>query len=227
MIRKRVVCVVVLVLTLAGCGRFGGLDAVSGGVTAEMTETQGVVVNGTPTLLVNHYAGVIDVREGEAGKITANLTKQSRLDDEAEARAQLDEIVMSFTQSGTDVTLDVVGPEGTNELTSQIGTTAELELLVPPGTTLNLNLGAGEITVEQPTGDVSVTSGACDVTVTLPANASFRLVVNGGVADVSSEFEGVPDGGVVTDIDVTIGDSPTQTLTFNIGAGDINLKKAQ
>mgnify|MGYP007117549504 FL=1 len=43
---------------------------------------------------------------------------------------------------------------------------------------------------------------------------------------MNSEFEGVPSGGVATDIDVIIGDNPTQTLIFNLGAGDVSLEKA-
>jgi hypothetical protein len=223
MIRKFLWRVLLSSVFLVGCT--APLSFIGGDVTATADETSGVIVNGIPSLTVNHFAGTITVHDGEAGKITANLTKQSRIADEAEARAQLDQIVMTFTQNGTDVVLDVDVPDSFAELAQ--GPTGDLELLVPPGTILDLNLGAGEITVEQPSGDVEVNSGAGTVTVVLPADASFRLMVTGGVATVRSEFEGVPGGGPAAAIDTTVGSNPTQTLTFNLGAGEVILQKAE
>ena len=208
MLRKCLLFLALLVVlvSLSACSALGGLDSLTGEVTAESEETQSVIVPGVPTLIVDHFAGNVTIRDGEADKITANLTRQSRLNDAAEAQAQLDLITMTFTQSGTDVTLSVKGRDGISE--GLDAATANLELLVPPGTVLDVNLGAG------------------NATVTLPEEASFNLSVSGGVGNVNSEFEGVPDGGIATDIDTTIGDSPTQTLTFNVGAGDINLNIA-
>lgn len=226
MIDRRVVWVVVLVLTLAGCGGLGGLVGnVGGDATAEASETQGVIVGGVPSLVVNHFAGSVVVRDGEAGKITANLTKQSWLRVEADAQAQLDQIVMAFTQRGTDVTLNIEGPDTVAEAVRT--PSADLELLVPPGTRLTINQGAGDVIVERPGGDVAINLGAGNATVRLPEDAAFRLVVTGGVADVKSEFEGVPGGGLAADIDTTVGDNPTQTLTFNVGAGDVRLEKTR
>lgn len=222
MSRTILVVILLLGLILAGCTTFSSL---SGDVTAEKSETQGVIVEGVPVLTVNHFAGKIDVRPGDDGKITANLTKKSTLPDEAEAQAQLDKIVMTFTQQGTDVTLDIEGPESVVRMVNL--PMADLEILVPPGTELKLNLGAGDITVEQPTGDLEVNSGAGAATAILPADASFRLKVTGGAASVKSDFEGVPGGGVATSIDTTVGDNPAQTLIFNLGAGEVRLEKAQ
>jgi|CXWK01.1.fsa_nt_gi hypothetical protein len=226
MLRKCLLFLALLVVlvSLSACSALGGLDSLTGEVTAESEETQSVIVPGVPTLIVDHFAGNVTIRDGEADKITANLTRQSRLNDAAEAQAQLDLITMTFTQSGTDVTLSVKGRDGISE--GLDAATANLELLVPPGTVLDVNLGAGNLTVERPSGDVTVNLGAGNATVTLPEEASFNLSVSGGVGNVNSEFEGVPDGGIATDIDTTIGDSPTQTLTFNVGAGDINLNIA-
>lgn len=221
MFRYILLLTLLLGLLLAGCTTLATLD---GDATAEMTETSGVDVPGPPALTVNHFAGTITVRTGEEGHITAKLTKQSRLPDRVEAEAQLDNMTMAFTQNGTDVTLNVDGPEGIIE--SVNSPSAELELLVPPSTTLFLNLGAGEITIEEPDGDVDVNLGAGEATAILPADASFRLEVGGGAIGIDSDFAGVPGGGVATAVDVTIGDNPTQTLSFNLGAGDINLQKA-
>lgn len=227
MFRSRLLSLALLVLlvSLGACSALGGLDSLTGEVTAESEETQSVIVPGVPSLIVDHFAGNVTIRDGEADKITANLTRQSRLNDAAEAQAQLDLITMTFTQSGTDVTLSVEGREGISE--GLDAATANLELLVPPGTVLEVNFGAGDLTVEQPSGDVTINLGAGNATVTLPDAASFNLRVSGGVGNVNSEFEGVPGGGIATDIDTTIGDNPTQTLTFNVGAGDININKAR
>ena len=227
MFRSRLLFLALLVLlvSLSACSALGGLDSLTGEVTAESLETQSVIVPGVPTLNVSHFAGNVTIRDGEADAITAKLTSQSRLSDAAEAEAQLGLITMEFTQSGTDVTLSVEGRDGAGE--GLDAATANLELLVPPGTVLEINQGAGNLTVEQPGSDVTVNLGAGNATVTLPADASFNLSVSGGVGNVNSDFEGVPDGGIATDIDTTIGDNPTQTLTFNVGAGDVNINKAE
>ena len=221
MYRARFLLPAWLILFLAGCASLNGL---SGSVTAETEETQSVIVPGIPSLSINHFAGDVTIRDGEAGKITAHLTRMSRLDDAAEAQAQLDLITMTFTQSGTNVTLSVEGADKVEDLVN--APAAILEVLVPPGTVLDVDQGAGDLTVEQPGGDVTVNLGAGNATVTLPADASFHLKVTGGVATVNSEFENVPTGGPATDIDTTIGSNPTQTLSFNLGAGDVNLNKA-
>jgi hypothetical protein len=219
MFRSRLLLLIPLLLVMVSCNFLEG-DS----VTAESEETQGVIVNGVPSLVVNHFAGTVTIRDGEPGHITANLTRQSYLSDVTEAQAQQERIAMTFTQSGTDVTLSVEYPVDTGPLVN--GPSAELELLVPPGTTLEINQGAGNLTIERPGGDVTVNLGAGNATVTLPAAASFNLSVSGGVGNVNSDFEGVPAGGIATDVDVTIGDNPTQTLTFNVGAGDITINKA-
>ena len=131
---------------------------------------------------------------------------------------------MTSTQTGRDVTLSIEGRDDVSQVLD--AATADLEVLVLPGTTLDVNQGAGNLTIERPSSDVTVNLGAGNATVTLPAEASFNLSVSGGVGNVNSEFEGVPDGGIATDIDTTIGSNPTQTLTFNVGAGDININKA-
>ena len=106
MSRIRLLLVALLIVGLAGCTT---LDALSGEVTAESQETQSVIVPGVPTLVVDHFAGNVTIRDGEANRITANLTRQSRLDNAAEAEAQLELITMTFTQTGTDVTLSIKG----------------------------------------------------------------------------------------------------------------------
>lgn len=221
MFRAMLIIILFCGLLLAGCT---GIN-LAGELTAGDTETQGVDVAGLPTLTVNHFAGSITVLNGEDGHITANLTRKSRLTDAAEAEAQMSQITMAFTQQGTDVTLDIDTPEALR--TSLSAPTADLELFVPTGTILMVNMGAGEITVDQPTGDVTINSGAGTAAAVLPADASFRLVVEGGAIGIESAFEGVPDGGVATEIDMTVGDAPTQTLIFNLGAGQVRLEKAE
>lgn len=218
---KHLMIVLLLGLMLPACIDLPNLSETP---TVEEDETQGVIVNGIPTLTVDHFAGTITARDGEPGHITANLTKQSRAKSKTDAQAQVDQIVMTFTQNGTDVVLSIDGPNAVDKLAN--GPSAELELLVPPGTVLNLNLGAGQITVEQPSGDLEVDNAAGLTTVFMPAEASFHLVVDGGVAHMSSEFEDAPSG-LAANIDANVGNNPTQSLTFHIGAGEIELRKAR
>ncbi len=212
----------ILLLALTACAGLRGVE--SGDITAQAEETQSVIVPGVPVLTVNHFAGDLTIRDGAADKITAHVTKQSTLSDAAAAEASLADITVAFSQSGTDVTLDIAVPK---QLTTEINNLlAVVELEVPPGTTLFLNQGGGNIVVERPSSDVTINAGAGDFTVTLPADAAFHLIVAGGVAEVASDFEGVPSGGLAADIDTTIGRNPTQMLTFNVGAGQVNLRHA-
>ncbi len=219
---KKLFFLAVLLLALTACAGLRGVA--SGDITAQAEETQSVIVPGVPALTVNHFAGDLTIRDGDAGQITAHVTRQSTLSDAAAAVASLEDITVAFSQSGRDVTLDVEVPETViNEMNDL---RAIVELAVPPGTTLFLNQGGGNVVVERPSGDVTINAGAGDFTVTLPADAAFHLIVAGGVAEVASDFEGVPSGGLAADIDTTIGRNPTQTLTFNVGAGQVNLRHA-
>lgn len=217
--RNLLLLFVVVGLLLAGCTEI----RLDGPVTAAENETQSVVVTGVPTVTISNFAGTITVRNGEAGKVTGNLTRQSRATDEAEAQAQLDSITMEISQTNNNVEMTVDAPHNTDNL--QAGLTAELEVLVPPGSTLSLNLGAGDITVEEPAADVAYNLGAGTATTVLPADASFNVSISGGVTGVDSDFPEVSGGGLATDMDVTVGANPTQTLTFNVGAGEVNLRQ--
>lgn len=224
MFRKPFFLFLLAVMLLAGCT---ALPELSGDVTAEETESAEVAVDGSLPIEINNFAGTITVREGDSNRVAATVIKESRLENVTDAQAQLEEITLTVEQTGSRALVEVDGPDNEGNLADmEIGMTAQLEVTVPPGSDLTINLGAGEITLEQPTGDASVNSGAGAATAILPGDASFRLVVTGGVAGVESEFEGVPDGGLATDIDTTIGSNPTQTLSFNIGAGEVNLQKA-
>lgn len=203
------------------------IPQLSGETTAESTESAAIAIDGAPPIEITNFAGTITVREGEAGQLSADVIKQSRLENVAEAQAQLEEISLVVEDTGEGARVLVDGPDNIDNLEDmEIGLSALLEVIVPPGSALTINLGAGEITAYQPAGDLNIHNGAGETTVILPSEASFRLLVNGGVVEVTSEFEGVPGGGVATDIDATIGSNPTQTLTFNLGAGEVRLEKA-
>lgn len=206
-------------LLLAGCGAVH----VGEDVTAESTETQNLTVSGAPSVEASNFAGKITVREGEPGAVDVILVRQSRARDEAQAQDELEQIGLVISQAGDAIVVSVEGPQNADNL--KVGLTAELTLQVPPGTPLSLNLGAGDVTVEQPDADVTISAGAGNATVSLPADASFHLVVAGGVTSVKSDFAGVPAGGLAANIDTTVGSDPTQTLTFNLGAGAVNLVK--
>lgn len=224
MTRKLSLLFILCAVALAACIR---IPELSGDTTAEETETAELMVSGAPAIEIVSFAGTITVREGGAGQIAATVVKESRLADEGDAQAQLDEIALIVEETGEGARVEVDGPDNTNNLEDmEIGLSARLEVTVPPGSDLKVNLGAGEITLEQPAGDVEVNNGAGEITAILPADASFELHVSGGVAEIDSEFPGVPGGGVAADVDATVGDSPTQSLTFHLGAGEVHLQKA-
>lgn len=217
----RLFSLVVITLLLAGCYINPRL---SGKITAESTESQTIAVGETPAIEITNPVGMIEISEGTPGEVSATITKQSRHEDPAEGEALLDQITWSLTETGNGVRLLIEGPENTDNFESGLSAVAVVQ--VPPGSDLVVNLGAGETSIDQPTGDVVYNGGAGLVTVNLPRDASFNLHITGGVAAIESDFAGVPAGGVGTDVTHTIGDNPTQTLMFNMGAGKIHLMKA-
>lgn len=206
------------------------IPELGGETTAQETESAELAIDGAPPIEITNFAGTITVREGDPGRISATVLKESRLADAAAAQAQLAEITLTVEETSGGARVVVEGPNNIDSLDNigdlEVGLTARLEVSVPPGSDLDVNLGAGEITLEQTSGDVDVNNGAGEATAILPADASFQLHVSGGVAEVNSEFDGVPGGGVAANVDATIGDNPTQSLTFHLGAGDVNLQKA-
>lgn len=224
MSRKILIPLILCTVVLAACI---AIPELSGKTTAEETESAELTVDGAPPIEITNFAGTITVREGDPGRISATVLKESRLADAAEAQAQLDEITLTVEETAGGARVVVDGPDNIDNIQDlEIGLSARLEVTVPPGSNLDVNLGAGEITLEQPTGDVDVNNGAGEATAILPADASFQLHVSGGVAEVKSEFAGVPGGGVAANVDATVGNDPTQTLTFHLGAGEVRLQKA-
>lgn len=210
-----------ILLLLAGCYINPQL---SGKITAESTETQTIAVGESPAVEIANFVGVVKVSEGAPGEVTATLTRQSRHDDPAAAEALLDQITWSLIQTGDGARILIEGPDGANDLKAGLSAVAEVQ--VPPGSDLTVDLGAGEASFDRPTGDVTYNGGAGLAKVILPSDASFTLRVTGGVAAVDSDFAGVPSGGVATDLTHTVGENPTQSLTFNMGAGEIKLEQA-
>ncbi len=226
MYRKYLILFTLLLVASAACTVVPNVN-LSEEATAETTESAELAVDGAPPVVIDHFAGTVTVREGDPGRITATAVKQSRLQDAAEAQAQLERVALVVEETAEGARVAVDGPDGLDSLRDvPVGLTALLEVTVPPGSDLKLNLGAGETFIHELEGDVQVDSGAGVVTIILPVDASFNLVVTGGAANIDSDFEGVPGGGVAVEVETTVGSNPTQSITINLGAGDINLKHA-
>lgn len=220
--RFRLIALVLAGVLLAGCYINPQL---SGKITAESTESQTLAVDGAPAVEITNPVGMVEVSVGAPGEVSATITKQSRHEDPAEGKASLDQITWSLTETGDSVRLLIEGLENTDNFESGLSAVAAVQ--VPPGSDLVVNLGAGETTIDQPTGDVVYNGGAGLVTITLPRDAAFTLHITGGVASIESDFAGVPSGGLATDVTQTVGDNPTQTLVLNMGAGKVVLRAAR
>jgi hypothetical protein len=185
--RYRFIALVWAAVLLAGCYINPQL---SGEITAESTESQTLAVGEAPTIEITNPVGQIEITEGAPGEVSATITKQSRHEDPAEAEGLLDQITWTLTQTGDGVRLLIEGTENTDNFESGLSAVAMVQ--VPPGSDLVVNLGAGETSIDQPTGDVVYNGGAGLVTVSLPRDASFTLHITGGVASIESDFAGVP-----------------------------------
>lgn len=207
----------ILGLLLVSCSGAAMLES----ATASASETQGVVVTGTPSVTLSNFAGAVTVRDGEADRVVANLTKLSHHPDADQAQADVNGINMSISQANNDVDIRIEGPREGDSLS--LGAMAEVELLVPPGSEVALTLGSGAIEVVEPSGDIQVELGEGNVTFRMPADASFTVDIAGGEAKLESDFAEVTEEGLADSTVAVVGSDPAVTLFLRLGSGSIRL----
>lgn len=150
-------------------------DVVSGGsVIAEATLKESFSVGSAPTVTVGSFNGSITVTTGVDRTVEATVVKRGAGNDEAGAQADLEKVEVRFTHTEDEVEVSVrrtdTGLGGGNS-------GGDVELIVPPGASVDLDTTNGAISVASLEGSVTARS----------SNGSISLEGGNGVtADTSN-----------------------------------------
>jgi hypothetical protein len=173
-------CVVAVGAAVAGLYALPVSREVSFGRVEERSE-QIFSVGEAPTLEVENFAGDVTVRAGGSGEIRVIVTKRARSD------SQLNQIDADVSERDDGVRIRTSHPG-----TSIGGASVNLEVFVPGDARLELDTGAGNVTVDGVQGEISARSGAGNVRVQGAADP-VELDVGAGEID----YEGEPQGDCV------------------------------
>jgi 3D (Asp-Asp-Asp) domain-containing protein len=145
-------CVAIAVALLIGLFSF----APSGGIgrTVDERTEQSFDVGPSPSLVVNNFAGNVTVQGGEGSTIQVTATKRAR----RQANLARINVSMQQTDQGVEITSRTEGINTGN-------LSVELEIRVPAGTRVQIELGAGQIVVRDTGGEIKAHTGAGTVDV--------------------------------------------------------------
>lgn len=129
---------------------------------------------------VTNFSGDIKVQSGAAGRVVVSVKRHGGGANADEAFDQLAGVQLRMGQEG-----DAIKVTTWYEGTPMAGTGAEVTISAPPRTQLLLQAQQGSVTLAGMLGDVRAESSGGDISVRLPAGASFAL--NGG-GNLKSEF---------------------------------------
>jgi DUF4097 and DUF4098 domain-containing protein YvlB len=161
-----------------------------GGPNRERVE-QTFEAGSEPTLEIDSFAGEITVRPSEDGTVRVVATKK------ASSQSRLDRIEVSMTEQDGRVVIKTRNPNSLQNVS------VDLEISAPVGSRVNLDTGAGTVTVRDIGGPVEIHSGAGTVNVR-GAQGSARVAL--GAWQII--YEGAPSG----------------DCRFDTGAGEIILR---
>jgi DUF4097 and DUF4098 domain-containing protein YvlB len=186
-------CLGSLAVAVVGCalvfGVFSGLLLRLGAVQeAQKTSTQLVDVTGVPRVDIENFAGSVHVEPGVSGQVTVQATKHARDNTQDAAQRDLDSIGVSIQSSSDTITVHSAVQGDAN-----LGPARSVDLLVtvPAQTDVEVQQGAGDVTMRGITGTLSVLLDAgnldlASVTLTDQSSAQVRagnVTFGGSLAD--------------------------------------------
>ena len=183
-----------------------------------------------PNLKIDSFSGNVIVRAGERGTIRVVATKK------ASRSRDLTQITVEIHEQDGGLVIKTSRPLGLDR------TTVDLEITTPPGTRLDLNLGAGQVNVRGLTRPVKAHNGAgsvdiADVMAEIEVGTGAgAIVVRGAVGPVRLNngagaivYQGTPQGdcrfhagagGIV----LTLPANPDVAVELSTGVGNIHLE---
>ncbi|HMQ31717.1 MAG TPA: hypothetical protein PKD53_13405 [Chloroflexaceae bacterium] len=223
MIAIAVMLFAAIFVALSGCGMVAlpGVEP----ARVESVERTGVLVEGAPALTVSVPNGEVRVAVGEAGRVGAVVTRRGYGPDEAAAQAAHDSLAVAFSQRGDEVRLEATLAEQLRQAQSH---EAILEVSVPPGTGLTIELANGivevapagaDVTVELANGQVTVLPGAADA-FSLDARVNNGTIESGYAEIVGGAGQQLRATGIV-------GAEPGYAVTVAINNGQVFVRPAR
>ena len=202
-------CIGLCILLVIGCALLGG--AITGLIytfanqkEATATASQTLAVSGTPTLDVTNTAGSITVEHGRTGEVNVAYTKRAHDISQSDARRALNAIVVTISQAGNTITVNVTSPNTASMEAFRSQHTVDITLTVPSTSNLQLRLMAGRMDVRDVSGTLtsSVQAGNVNLTgVSFAGSNSVRV----GAGNVT--FNGALLVGSTLDVRVATGNT--------------------
>jgi hypothetical protein len=238
-------------IAAAGAGFFATFPVIREGGIGRVTERTEYVfdVGQAATLGVDNFAGNVDVRSGESGRMRVVITKRATSSDNLQrinpdVHQQDGGVIIKVPQPGnimTNTSVDVqvfvpndaqldlstgAGNVDVQDILGQISAHTGAGNVTVRGAqaAVALNTGAGEVNYEgQPSGECTFHTGAGNVTLHLPADLGASLVLDTGIGNISlGGFDVQGDTGG-THVQGTIGSGQQATIRADTGVGNVTL----
>jgi hypothetical protein len=166
--------------------------------------------------------GDLHVEPGSAGEVGAELRIRCR-EGSRRCAENIEKIDLEAVPSGRDFELRVVGlPRFSNH-----GTEIELWVRVPPGGSLDVDVGAGQVRVTDLESDLRVDLGAGEIEVRMPESAVRSVEASARVGDARLSHGGgeVSERRHLVGARVDWGDGPGEaTVDLQVGAGEVAVR---
>jgi hypothetical protein len=170
----------------------------------------------TPVEVVaDTFVGSISFRHRAVQGVKITVTRW------ADSEGDLDDLVVDSSEAENQIRVEVSNPQ---ELDS---VAADIEILAPPGTTLDVSTGVGSVDlIGRPGEHWSADVGVGQVELEMPADVSLFVQLEVGVGEVSVSFD--VEGEVsATRVVGTIGDGDEGEIIAAVGVGSISLRAQQ
>ncbi len=168
-------------------------------------------VGDAPSLTIDNFAGNVIVRTGQSGVIRVAATRKAR------SRDDLDRIEVAVSERDGGLVVK------TDKPSSLWNVSVELEITAPAGTRVDVDTGAGNLTIDGITGGIGAHSGAGDMDVR-DAAGTARLDTGAG----NIRYQGAPQGECrfetgAGNIRLTLPADPNVRVDLQAGVGNIDV----
>jgi hypothetical protein len=169
-------------------------------------------VGEAPALLIENFAGDINVQTGAEGTIEVVASRR------AGSAENIQGIVIEPSQEGD--TVRIVTRKPSDRL---LNASVELDVTVPPGTRVEITNGAGEVTIEDVEGEIVADTGAGNIVVR-GSEGQVRLDTGAGDVDYAGNPQGTSTFGTgAGNIEISLPADFAGSVELDTGIGSVDL----
>jgi hypothetical protein len=173
-------------------------------VSESKTVNPSVSVSGTPTLQIENTSGSVRIVTGSSTSVSARAELTARNISHAFAQRDLDQMDVTITPDGQKI---VIRTETGSGWGWWIRRQVAMTVTVPANTNLDLQVSAGDVTVDGVTGTVTTQVNAGSLTLRdVTINNGSTVQVNAGSANIDGTL------------------APRASLDVNVNAGGVDLR---